>query len=130
MDLAASMGIDAVEVLASRLRKVGGDQTRATRAREVSRGGATARHRHLAFAAFAFLGIVCLFVLKTWLQARRTRTAYRALLVETYKKHAPDKLGNVDAVLDAYRGNEEQLAKRLRETYRETGGETEGKKEQ
>jgi len=40
------------------------------------------------------------------------------LLTDVYKKCAPEKLGNVEAVLAAYAGHEEAMMVKVRETYK------------
>lgn len=42
---------------------------------------------------------------------------YRAMLVDIYKKHAPDKLPNVDKYLQKYKGREQEMVAQLRKKY-------------
>ena len=61
---------------------------------------------------------------------RKQRAAHRKLLIATYTKHAPNKLADVDKVLDAYRHNYAQLVQRLDAVYGEKkDGGAQGKEE-
>lgn len=53
---------------------------------------------------------------------------HRGELVDFYEAHNPDKLDQVDAILDKYEGREEELMKTLRDKYgvAEQGGEEDG----
>lgn len=42
---------------------------------------------------------------------------YRAMLIDIYKKHAPDKLPNVDKYLQKYKGREQEMVAQLRKKY-------------
>lgn len=46
-----------------------------------------------------------------------TRSRARKLLVPFYKKHNPSKLGEVDKLLDKYKGNEEQMLRNVAYKY-------------
>lgn len=46
-----------------------------------------------------------------------TMSSYREKLVQFYKTNAPEKIGTVDSLLQAYRGREQELLKNLEQKY-------------
>jgi glycosyltransferase involved in cell wall biosynthesis len=71
-----------------------------------------------ALAAFGFLAFCTLVFVVSRVTARRKRAHFRVLLTDVYNKCAPEKLGNVEAVLAAYAGHEEAMMVKVRETYK------------
>ena len=83
-----------------------------------------------AYAAFCFGAVVALYALFDCARDRKQRAAHRKLLIATYTKYAPNKLADVDKVLDAYRHNYAQLVQRLDAVYGEKkDGGAQGKEE-
>jgi hypothetical protein len=70
---------------------------------------------------FAVVGGVGIFAVAVAVLVLRTRALRRSnakqLIVAIYSEHNPDKLCDIDKLLDAYKGAEEQLIARLQEKY-------------
>ena len=68
---------------------------------------------------YGLLPPVLIFLLWRWHQ-RITRARYKKLLRTVYTKHAPEKLKDIDMILDAYAGKETELEEALNNTYKKT----------
>jgi len=53
---------------------------------------------------------------------------YKELLIELYKKHAPEKLDQIDFYLDRYKGKEKQFYITQKAKYANTRSVTDSKK--
>jgi ankyrin repeat protein len=63
------------------------------------------------------LGPPVLIFLLWSMHRSQTRSRYKKMLTEVYSKHAPEKMNNIDAVLDAYAGREAALEQALKAAY-------------
>lgn len=81
----------------------------------------TVHRRRTKMRPLALLALITLA-----LAATAAAVDYQAEIEALYKKHNPSKVASVPGLLKKYKGNEEQLLKKIKEKYPDKDGEDEG----